>query len=561
MSEIRFYAPDVPNFEQANMLAKLAMEQRQKTADGFKDTVKGFTDAVVKSNHSLIKEQLDALTPEQLQDKVAVNALVNNLTKDTGYMYDAPVVDAYVEARPDILQQRALEAEKLKQQELANQNSAFNFRNAQMDKNKQARDELRQDLLSQYIYYSTLEDKDDIAKASRLNSLKGILANGKDLFNSENEMYAFLGLGLTKHLDEQNLRELDKAKTQAQTDAIYGNLKISQQNADTNEYKAVNDNQNTKTDQALKAFGIANKDSGGGNGGSKDSNGGKQQDLIQKTATENSLKKLNELGMPNAVEQKEDGSLGVNYNTVNSTIQNTMSNINEKYRESASEWQEKLLSAKHMQNGWAEFGKNKAERLIEFVNKYETTDDEGNKRPLRPDEKGEIYRKAVLGEVRFDNWLEMGEGDTLNSKKIDPLIKSYNNENINKANAEITAHVADTLSALSQATGMANGQLAYELGWGKGTDMFKHLPKSIQNDMDKYEKGQAKEKGNKLAKKIMKGTGGDMVNRAVKQSQTTRVTANGKVYELPRWLVNPKNKANSPYADISLDKYTNRFNH
>lgn len=551
MSEIRFYAPDVPNFEQANMLAKLAMEQRQKTADGFKDTVKGFTDAVVKSNHSLIKEQLDALTPEQLQDKVAVNALVNSLTKDTGYMYDAPVVDAYVEARPDILQQRALEAEKLKQQELANQNSAFNLRNAQMDKNKQARDELRQDFLSQFIYYMGKGDTDTTLK---------LLQQGKDLFPSSEEMQAFLHHGLVKDANAQEKDALERAKSQAQTNALITQANVAQQNANTNQFTAESNATDKENQTTLDAWKLAN---GGGDGSndSKGSNGGKQQDPIQKTATENSLKKLNELGMPNAVEQKEDGSLGVNYNTVNSTIQNTIDKVNEKYHESASEWQEKLLSAKHMQNGWAEFGKNKAERLIEFVNKYETTDDEGNKRPLRPDEKGEIYRKAVLGEVRFDNWLEMGEGDTLNSKKIDPLIKSYNNENINKANAEITAHVADTLSALSQATGMANGQLAYELGWGKGTDMFKHLPKSIQNDMDRYEKKQAKEQGNKLAKKIMKGTGGDMVNRAVKQSQTTTVTANGKVYELPRWLVNPKNKADKPYADISLDKYRNRYNH
>lgn len=552
MSEIRFYAPDVPNFEQANMLAKLAMEQRQKTADGFKDTVKGFTDAVVKSNHSLIKEQLDALTPEQLQDKVAVNALVNKLTKDTGYMYDAPVVDAYVEARPDILQQRALEAEKLKQQKLANQTSAFNHRANQLKQDKEARDEMRKDLLNQHIYYISKGDNDTALR---------LLKENKDLFPTLDEAQAYLGMGLNEYLKGVDTDDLQKARLKAQTEALITQANAAQQNANTNELKAVNDNQNTQTEQALKAFGIANKDSGGGNGGSKDSNGGKQQDLIQKTATENSLKKLNELGMPNAVEQKEDGSLGVNYNTVNSTIQNTISNINEKYHESASEWQEKLLSAKHMQNGWAEFGKNKAERLIEFVNKYETTDDEGNKRPLRPDEKGELYRKAVLGEVRFDNWLEIGEGDTLNSKKIEPLIKSYNNEITKKANAEITAHIADTLSALSQATGKNNGEIAYELGWGKGTDMFKHLPKSIQNDMDKYEKEQAKKIGNKLANGIMKGIDADMVNRAVKQSQTTTVTTNGKDYELPRWIAKPTNKANKPYADISLDKYRNRFNH
>lgn len=548
MSEIKFYAPETPNFEQANMLAKLAMEQRQKTADGFKDTVKGFTDAVVKSNHSLIKEQLDALTPEQLQDKVAVNALVNSLTKDTGYMYDAPVVDAYVEARPDILQQRALEAEKLKQQELVNQNSAFNLRNAQLDKNKQARDELRQDLLSQFTHYIGKGDTDTTLK---------LLQKGKDLFPSSEEMQAFLHHGLAKSNNVQEMDALEKAQLQAKTNALITQANVAQQNADTNELKAVNDNQNTQTEQALKAFGMANKDSGGGNGGSKDSNGGKQQDPIQKTATENSLKKLNELGMPNAVEQKEDGSLGVNYNTVNSTIQNTMSNINEKYRESASEWQEKLLSAKHMQNGWAEFGKNKAERLIEFVNKYETTDDEGNKRPLRPDEKGELYRKAVLGEVRFDNWLEMGEGDTLNSKKIDPLIKSYNNENINKANAEITAHIADTLSALSQATGKSNGQLAYELGWTPNTDIFKRLPKGIQNDLNKYDAQQNTKR--LLGKSPMTGTNGNMLNTAVNQSKNRKVTVNGKDWLVPSSIAKPTN--GKPYADISLDKYRNRFNH
>lgn len=552
MSEIKFYAPDAPNFEQANMLAKLAMEQRQKTADGFKDTAKGFTDAVVKSNHSLIKEQLDALTPEQLQDKVAVNALVNSLTKDTGYMYDAPVVDAYVEARPDILQQRALEAEKLKQQELANQNSAFNLRNAQLDKNKQARDELRQDLLSQFTHYIGKGDTDTTLK---------LLQKGKDLFPSSEEMQAFLHHGLDKYTNDHEMDALKKAQLQAQTNALITQANVAQQNADTNEYKAVNDNQNTQTEQALKAFGMANKDSGGGNDGSKGSNGSKQQDLIQKTATENSLKKLNELGMPNAVEQKEDGSLGVNYNTVNSTIQNTISNINESYLKSTGEWEEKLSTSEYMQDMGSKLFSTKKGELKAFVDSYETTDENGNKRLLRADEKEEIYRKATLGDIRFAEWTGIGKGDTLHAGKIEPYLKQYNNEITKKANAEITAHVADTLSALSQATGMANGQLAYQLGWGKGTDMFKHLPKSIQNDMDKYEKEQAKEQGNKLAKKIMKGIDADMINRAVKQSQTTTVTANGKDYELPRWIAKPKNKANKPYADISLDKYRNRFNH
>lgn len=540
MSEIKFYAPETPDFEQANMLAKLAMEQRQKASDGFKDTVKGFTDAVVKSNHSLIKERLDALTPEQLQDKVAVNALVNNLTKDTGYMYDAPVVDAYVEARPDILQQRALEAEKLKQQELANQNSAFNLRNAQLDKNKQARDELRQDLLSQFTHYIGKGDTDTTLK---------LLQQGKDLFPSSEEMQAFLHHGLDKYTNDHEMDALKKAQLQAQTNALLTQANVAQQNADTNAFKAVNDNINTQTDQELRAYDIATKGSGGG----------KQQDPIQKTATENSLKKLNELGMPNAVEQKEDGSLGVNYNTVNSTIQNTMSNINESYLKSTGEWEEKLSTSKYMQDMGSKFFSTKAEELKAFVNSYETTDENGNKRLLRADEKEELYRKAVLGDISFANWFRWGKGDTLNSKKIEPYLKQYNNEITKKANAEITAHVADTLSALSQATSMTNGQLAYELGWGKGTDMFKHLPKSIQKDMDKYEEEQAKEKGSKLAKKIMKGTGGDMVNRAVKQSQTTTVTADGKVYELPRWIAKPTN--DKPYVDIPLDKYRNRFNH
>lgn len=551
MSEIRFYAPDVPNFEQANMLAKLAMEQRQKTADGFKDTAKGFTDAVVKSNHSLIKEQLDALTPEQLQDKVAVNALVNSLTKDTGYMYDAPVVDAYVEARPDILQQRALEAEKLKQQELANQNSAFNLRNAQMDKNKQARDELRQDLLSQFTHYIGKGDTDTTLK---------LLQKGKDLFPSSEEMQAFLHHGLDKYTNDHEMDALKKAQLQAQTNALLTQANVAQQNANTNQLTAESNATDKENQTALDAWKLAN---GGGNGsnGSNGSNGGKQQDLIQKTATENSLKKLNELGMPNAVEQKEDGSLGVNYNTVNSTIQNTISNINESYLKSTGEWEEKLSTSEYMQDMGSKLFSTKTEELKAFVDSYETTDENGNKRLLRADEKEEIYRKATLGDIRFAEWTRIGKGDTLHAGKIEPYLKQYNNEITKKANAEITAHVADTLSALSQATGMANGQLAYELGWGKGTDMFKHLPKSIQNDMAKYEKKQAKEKGNKLAKKIMKGIDADMVNRAVKQSQTTTVTANGKDYELPRWIAKPKNKANKPYADISLDKYRNRFNH
>lgn len=540
MSEIKFYAPETPNFEQANMLAKLAMEQRQKTADGFKDTVKGFTDAVVKSNHSLIKEQLDALTPEQLQDKVAVNALVNSLTKDTGYMYDAPVVDAYVEARPDILQQRALEAEKLKQQELVNQNSAFNLRNAQLDKNKQARDELRQDLLSQFTHYIGKGDTDTTLK---------LLQKGKDLFPSSEEMQAFLHHGLAKSNNVQEMDALEKAQLQAKTNALITQANVAQQNANTNQLTAESNATDKEKQTALDAWKLAN---GGGDGsnGSKDSNGGKQQDLIQKTATENSLKKLNELGMPNAVEQKEDGSLGVNYNTVNSTIQNTISNINEKYRESASEWQEKLLSAKHMQNGWAEFGKNKAERLIEFVNKYETTDDEGNKRPLRPDEKGEIYRKAVLGDIRFAEWFTYG--DTLHAGKIEPYLKQYNNEITKKANAEITAHVADTLSALSQATGMANGQLAYELGWTPNTDIFKRLPKGIQNDLTRYATQQAE-------KKLIKGfTFTDTFDQASKNTPKIFLKGNGTSTQ-------KSNKNNSTSLsrkyNLNADDFTRRYRH
>lgn len=548
MSEIKFYAPETPNFEQANMLAKLAMEQRQKTADGFKDTVKGFTDAVVKSNHSLIKEQLDALTPEQLQDKVAVNALVNNLTKDTGYMYDAPVVDAYVEARPDILQQRALEAEKLKQQELANQNSAFNLRNAQLDKNKQARDELRQDLLNQHIYYISKGDNDTALR---------LLKENKDLFPTLDEAQAYLGMGLNEYLKGVDTDDLQKARLKAQTEALITQANAAQQNANTNELKAVNDNQNTQTEQALKAFGIANKDSGGGNGGSKDSNGGKQQDLIQKTATENSLKKLNELGMPNAVEQKEDGSLGVNYNTVNSTIQNTISNINEKYRESASEWEEKILSSKELQSVGTAINRTKAEELKVFVDNYKTTDDNGNERLLRADEKEELYRKAVLGDISFANWTRWGEGDTLNSKKIEPYLTRYNNEITKKANAEITAHIADTLSALSQATGKNNGEIAYALGWGIGSDMFKQLPESLQKDLVKYDTQQNTKR--LLGGSPMTGTNGNMLNTAVNQSKNRKVTINGKDWLVPSSIAKPTN--DKPYADMPLGKYRNRFNH
>lgn len=555
MSEIKFYAPETPNFEQANMLAKLAMEQRQKTADGFKDTVKGFTDAVVKSNHSLIKEQLDALTPEQLQDKVAVNALVNKLTKDTGYMYDAPVVDAYVEARPDILQQRALEAEKLEQQKLANQTSAFNHRVAQLKQDKEVRDEMRKDLLNQYIYYSTLEDNDDITKASKLNSLRDVLATGKDLFNSENEMYSFLGLGLTKHLNEQNLNELDRAKVQAQIDAVYGNLKINQQNANTTEYKAVNDNINTKTDQELRAYDIATKGSGGGNGGNgKDSNG---KDKLQQANIENAVKRLNEIGYSNGVIPKDDGSFDVNYNTVNSTVQNNISNISKKYHETTGEWEEKILSSKELQSVGTAINRTKAEELKVFVDNYKTTDDNGNERLLRPDEKEELYRKAVLGDISFANWTRWGEGDTLNSKKIEPYLTRYNNEITKKANAEITAHIADTLSALSQATGKNNGEIAYALGWGIGSDMFKQLPESLQKDLVKYDTQQNTKR--LLGGSPMTGTNGNMLNTAVNQSKNRKVTVNGKDWLVPSSIAKPTN--DKPYADMPLGKYRNRFNH
>ena len=523
MSEIRFYAPDVPNFEQANMLAKLAMEQRQKTADGFKDTVKGFTDAVVKSNHSLIKEQLDALTPEQLQDKVAVNALVNNLTKDTGYMYDAPVVDAYVEARPDILQQRALEAEKLKQQELANQNSAFNLRNAQMDKNKQARDELRQDLLSQFTHYIGKGDTDTTLK---------LLQKGKDLFPSSEEMQAFLHHGLDKYTNDHEMDALKKAQLQAQTNALLTQANVAQQNANTNQFTAESNATDKEKQTALDAWKLAN--GGDGSNGSKDSNGGKQQDLIQKTATENSLKKLNELGMPNAVEQKEDGSLGVNYNTVNSTIQNTMSNINEKYRESASEWEKELANAPTFQQYIPDLGVTKLEKFKAFVNNYETIDENGNKRLLRADEKEEIYRKTKLGDIAFDEWFRWGKGDTLNSNKIEPYLKRYNNEITKKANAEITAHIADTLSALSQVTGKNNGEIAYALGWGIGSDMFKQLPESLQKDLVKYDTQQNTKR--LLGKSPMTGTNGNMLNTAVNQSKNRKVTVNGKDWLVPSTL-------------------------
>lgn len=540
MSEIKFYAPETPNFEQANMLAKLAMEQRQKTADGFKDTVKGFTDAVVKSNHSLIKEQLDALTPEQLQDKVAVNALVNNLTKDTGYMYDAPVVDAYVEARPDILQQRALEAEKLKQQELANQNSAFNLRNAQMDKNKQARDELRQDLLSQFTHYIGKGDTDTTFK---------ILQQGKDLFPSSEEMQAFLHHGLDKYTNDQEMDALKKAQLQAQTNALLTQANVAQQNANTNQFTAESNATDKENQTALDAWKLAN---GGGDGGksSNGSNGSKQQDLIQKTATENSLKKLNELGMPNAVEQKEDGSLGVNYNTVNSTIQNTISNINEKYRESASEWEEKLSTSEYMQSMGSKLLSTKKGELKTFVDSYETTDENGNKRLLRADEKEEIYRKAVLGDIRFAEWFTYG--DTLHAGKIEPYLKQYNNEITKKANAEITAHVADTLSALSQATGMANGQLAYELGWTPNTDIFKRLPKGIQNDLTRYATQQAE-------KKLIKGfTFTDTFDQASKNTPKIFLKGNGTSTQ-------KSNKNNSTSLsrkyNLNADDFTRRYRH
>lgn len=546
MSEIKFYAPETPNFEQANMLAKLAMEQRQKTADGFKDTVKGFTDAVVKSNHSLIKEQLDALTPEQLQDKVAVNALVNKLTKDTGYMYDAPVIDTYVEARPDILQQRALEAEKLKQQELANQNSAFNLRNAQMDKNKQARDELRQDLLSQFTYYIGKGDTDTTLK---------LLQKGKDLFPSSEEMQAFLHHGLDKYTNDHEMDALKKAQLQAQTNALLTQANVAQQNADTNAFKAVNDNRNTQTDQELRAYDIATKGSGGGNGGNgKDSNG---KDKLQQANIENAVKRLNEIGYSNGVIPKDDGSFDVNYNTVNSTVQNNISNISKKYHETTGEWEEKILSSKELQSVGTAINRTKAEELKVFVDNYKTTDDNGNERLLRPDEKEELYRKAVLGDISFANWTRWGEGDTLNSKKIEPYLTRYNNEITKKANAEITAHIADTLSALSQATGKNNGEIAYALGWGIGSDMFKQLPESLQKDLVKYDTQQNTKR--LLGGSPMTGTNGNMLNTAVNQSKNRKVTVNGKDWLVPSSIAKPTN--DKPYADMPLGKYRNRFNH
>lgn len=546
MSEIKFYAPETPNFEQANMLAKLAMEQRQKTADGFKDTVKGFTDAVVKSNHSLIKEQLDALTPEQLQDKVAVNALVNSLTKDTGYMYDAPVIDTYVEARPDILQQRALEAEKLKQQELANQNSAFNLRNAQMDKNKQARDELRQDLLSQFTHYIGKGDTDTTLK---------LLQKGKDLFPSSEEMQAFLHHGLDKYTNDHEMDALKKAQLQAQTNALLTQANVAQQNADTNAFKAVNDNRNTQTDQELRAYDIATKGSGGGNGGNgKDSNG---KDKLQQANIENAVKRLNEIGYSNGVIPKDDGSFDVNYNTVNSTVQNNISNISKKYHETTGEWEEKILSSKELQSVGTAINRTKAEELKVFVDNYKTTDDNGNERLLRPDEKEELYRKAVLGDISFANWTRWGEGDTLNSKKIEPYLTRYNNEITKKANAEITAHIADTLSALSQATGKNNGEIAYALGWGIGSDMFKQLPESLQKDLVKYDTQQNTKR--LLGGSPMTGTNGNMLNTAVNQSKNRKVTVNGKDWLVPSSIAKPTN--DKPYADMPLGKYRNRFNH
>lgn len=546
MSEIKFYAPETPNFEQANMLAKLAMEQRQKTADGFKDTVKGFTDAVVKSNHSLIKEQLDALTPEQLQDKVAVNALVNKLTKDTGYMYDAPVIDTYVEARPDILQQRALEAEKLKQQELANQNSAFNLRNAQMDKNKQARDELRQDLLSQFTHYIGKGDTDTTLK---------LLQKGKDLFPSSEEMQAFLHHGLDKYTNDHEMDALKKAQLQAQTNALLTQANVAQQNADTNAFKAVNDNRNTQTDQELRAYDIATKGSGGGNGGNgKDSNG---KDKLQQANIENAVKRLNEIGYSNGVIPKDDGSFDVNYNTVNSTVQNNISNISKKYHETTGEWEEKILSSKELQSVGTAINRTKAEELKVFVDNYKTTDDNGNERLLRPDEKEELYRKAVLGDISFANWTRWGEGDTLNSKKIEPYLTRYNNEITKKANAEITAHIADTLSALSQATGKNNGEIAYALGWGIGSDMFKQLPESLQKDLVKYDTQQNTKR--LLGGSPMTGTNGNMLNTAVNQSKNRKVTVNGKDWLVPSSIAKPTN--DKPYADMPLGKYRNRFNH
>lgn len=548
MSEIRFYAPDTPNFEQANMLAKLAVEQSQKTADGFKDTAKGFTDAVVKSNHSLIKEQLDALTPEQLQDKVAVNALVNSLTKDTGYMYDAPVVDAYVEARPDILQQRALEAEKLKQQELANQASEYNHRVTQLEQDKKARDELRQDLLSQFIHYIGKGDTDTTLK---------LLQQGKDLFPSSEEMQAFLHLGLDKYTNDQEMDALKKAQLQAQTNALLTQANVAKQNADTNQFTAEQKALSDQEENALKAFGLANS-GGNGSNGSKDSNGGKQQDPIQKTVTENSLKKLNELGMPNAVEQNPDGSFAVNYNTINSTVQNNISKINEKYIESTDEYEKELNKSEYMQSMGKSITDTKLHDLKTFVNKYETTDDKGNKRPLRADEKEEIYRRAVLGDIRFDEWFSFGKGDRLDSNKIEPYLKQYNNEITKKANTEITSHVADTLSSLSQITGMTNGQLAYALGWGKGTDMFKHLPKSIQNDINHLYQENAKKASKTLVKQFNKGMGNTLKN-AVKQSTTTVTDGNGNAFKIPSTLARKSN--NKPYADVSLGKYRNGFNH
>lgn len=489
MPEIRFYAPEAPNFEQSNILARLAMEQRQKAVDGFRDTVKGFTNDVKQNNHSLIKQEIDALTPEQLQDKAYINEMTKKLTADTGYMYDRPVVDAYVEARPDILQERALNNLKLQEQEainagrlLSNDGVEINNEIAKATHNNSLTKQAEEQRLKHREFYKTAHTY-FISQGDHENANK-IREMARAYYDNTETMLADMGLAVNKYTHEQENQTLTNEGLQAKIEALRTQANVAQQNADTNQFKARNAAETAEANLALKALETSNPN------GDKGSNSN-SKDPIQKSLVTAGLKKLTDLGLSGGLMQQEDGTYGLNYNTINSAVQAKISQINEAYITSDHKYEEMLNSNEYMQ-GYDSldllglgglFGKKRTETLKNAVNNYSYTNSDGTKRPLRPDEKEEIYRNAVNNNIRFSEWFSFNDG--FKDSMLEPFLKRYNNDITNKTNKEITNYVADVLSSSSQITGMTNAQIANAMGWGRGTNMFKVLPKSVQKDINK----------------------------------------------------------------------------
>ena len=106
---IQFKQVANPNFADSNALLKLAIEQSNKAAEGFKGTLDTVIGNVEDANLAKIKQLVDGQTREQLQDpeyQQLMQEQIANITAGTGGTYDPLKAQEYQEGRVNTLMDR-----------------------------------------------------------------------------------------------------------------------------------------------------------------------------------------------------------------------------------------------------------------------------------------------------------------------------------------------------------------------------------------------------------------------------------------------------------------------